>query len=133
MGAATYIVLETEAADIENLADGKALSRAEHVLTPLARELGVTPLMDFFSLSTEDYATSAEEFNIPTGPEGPPTEQWFAAEDGLRTVRALLAHVETHPELVDNPDRVLDDLRNFSDVLGAAQAKGLRWHLAVDY
>jgi hypothetical protein len=133
MSAAIYIVLARDVPGIDNCASGKALSRAEHVLTPLAHELSVRPLMDFFSMSTEDYAAQAEEFSLPLGSEGPPDEEWFTADEGLRTVRALLAHVDAHPEAVEAPGRVLDDLRDFADVLEAAREHGTRWHLGVDY
>jgi hypothetical protein len=133
MGAALYVILEKDVPSLASMPDGKALSRADHILTPLARQLGVKPLMDFFSMSQEDYAAGAEEFNVPVGEAGPPQEQWFPAAQGLVTVRSLIAHLETHPEAVEAPGRVLDDLRDFADVLEEAEKSGVRWHLGVDY
>ena len=133
MGAAAYIVLEKQLPGLLNMPDGKALSRADHVLTPLARQIGVKPLMDFFSMAREDYVANAEQFNIPLDPEGPPEEQWFPAAEGLLTVRSLIRHVEAHPEALEAPGRVLDDLRDFADVLEEAEKNGVRWHLGVDY
>ena len=135
MGAAMYVVLERDVPDLGSSLDGKALSHADYVLSPLARRLGVTPLMDFFSMSREDAAAEAEQFNTLAGLEEArvPDEQWFPAVEGPRTVRALVAHLEDHPDAVEAPGRVLDDLRDFADVLEEADRRGIRWHLGIDY
>jgi hypothetical protein len=135
MGAATYVVLEKPVPDLGSSLDGKAISQAEHVLSPLARELGVTPLMDFFSMSREDFEAQAEQFNTLAGVEDAevPDERWFPAGEGLRTVRALVVYLEDHPDAVERPGRVLDDLRDFSEVLEEADRRGIRWHLGIDY
>lgn len=120
MGAALYIVLEKQIPGLDTMVDGKTLSREEEPLAELATRLGVRPLMEFFSMNAED----AAEF---LGEEAT-AEQWFPAEEGLKTVRALLGQVEKAPEL----KAAREDLVGFERVLGAAQKNGVRWHLAID-
>jgi hypothetical protein len=135
MGAALYLALEPSDPPIGASVDGKALSRAEGDLATLANQLRIRPLMDFFSMSTEEFAAEAEEFNTLAGiPDGrPPEGEWFAARDGLTTVRALLAHLRGHPEAVQFHADVISDLESFEVVLQEADHRNVRWHLCVDY
>ena len=70
----------------------------------------------------------------PTTPE-----EWYAAEEGLATVRALIAAVAARPDPetpdpFDPPgDATLADLRSFELILDRLAAAGIRWHLMVDF
>jgi hypothetical protein len=136
--AALYIVLEKEIPGLELCVDGKALSRSEKQLDRLAKRLRVTPLMDFFSANADELTNFLEgEFEAAEGsahsiPEVSP-ERWFDARDGLATVRALREHLGEHPDAVQNCERVLSDLGDFTKVLERAASAGVRWHLAVDF
>ncbi len=92
-----------------------------------ATRLGVRPLMEFFSQNPEE----ARDFFEGEGMDDVeiPDEQWFPAEEGLRTVQALLREVDSSQELKDTKE----DLLQFERVLGEAQKNKVRWHLAVDY
>ncbi len=135
MGAALYIALEAQDAGVDNVVDGKALSRAEGDLTNLARQLGVRPLMDFFSMSTEDFEAMAEEHNTLAGLTGvtPHEEEWFSADEGLTTIRALMAHLQANPDAFPGAAAALSDLEDFAYVLDEAGKRSIRWHLCVDY
>ena len=135
MGAALYIVLDRKDPSVENVLDGKALSRTDGELASLARRLGVRPLMEFFSMSAEEFEADVAQFNpFGSGGEVPPhEEQWFAAEEGLVTVRALLGHLRAHPQAFPGSDAALSDLEDCAYVLEAADKRGIRWHLSVDY
>jgi len=124
MSVAWYIVLERQVPSLKSFVSGKSLPHADKILDALAARAGVRPLMKFFSVSPAELAG----FGVTGKTEASP-EQWFAAEEGLETVRALLLEAET--EKVEQ--RVLDDLREFDRVLGIAQQNGVRWHLAVDF
>jgi hypothetical protein len=82
MGAALYIALEHPIPDFDPFVNGKALSKTSGQLDAIATELGVRPLMEFFSADPE----MAAEF-LPEGVEAPP-RVWFTAAAGLVTVRA---------------------------------------------
>jgi len=131
VGVALYIEFEQQPADFDPFVNGKTLSRAEPELAKLARQLGVRPLMAFFSMSGEE----AEDFfagEVPAGVELP-SVQWFEAGEGLQTVKALLRHLEQNPAVIKDASSVLHDLGEFERVLAEAEKRKLKWHLAVDY
>jgi hypothetical protein len=132
MSAAFYIVVDSPDPGFETFVSGKALSRADAAVEAAALKAGVTPLREFFRVSGDDMAELAEEFGEETEGEGPPPEgQWFAASDGLRTIKALLAGLQSDPLALG--DGVREDLLEFEAVLQQAKDRELRWHLAVDY
>ena len=57
-----------------------------------------------------------------------PTEQWFAAAQGLMTVRALAEHVAANLNNFKQPNPILRDLRAVEALLVAADAAGVRFH-----
>jgi hypothetical protein len=121
---ALYIVTEKEIPGFDPYVNGKALSRASDELDLLALAASVRPLMNFFSMSPDEAAAILDE----AGDEELliTAEQWFAPEEGLVTVRALLAGG-------DLPHGVKDDLDEFETVLETLRKHSVRWHLAVDY
>lgn len=134
MSAALYIVLERDIPEFDAFVNGKALSSAENQLDRAAEELGVTPLMAFFSMDPQeamDFLEGEPEANgdVPDLP----AEQWFDARDGLATVRALRQHLDKNPKAVRNSEAVVRDLGEFETVLQRAASAEVRWHLAVDF
>jgi hypothetical protein len=146
MSVALFIVADRSVDGIDTFVDGKALAhcrragakdrggrQADRHLESLAREAGVRPLMEFFSASPEDIlAFLSEHDQEPPDVELPP-EQWFSPEEGLTTVRGLLAYLQAHPDAAAEVDRLFEDLRQFDEVLVGLAAAGAKWHLAVDY
>ncbi len=129
MSSAYYIVLERNIEGFNQEVNGKPLAKAGESLDALARTSGVQALMDFFSIVPEEVAGLFEDaaFDLPNLP----TEKWFSAEDGLKTVRVLLQAANNAQNGITGA--VVDDLKQFQNVLETAQANGVRWHLAVDY
>ncbi|MCI0377979.1 MAG: hypothetical protein L0215_10255 [Gemmataceae bacterium] len=138
MGAAIYIVLEKDIPEFDPFVNGKALSASEKWLGALAKKLGVTPLMDFFSADPEEVLDFIEGEEEATGepvadlPELP-AEQWFDAAEGLRTVRILRSHLTANAKELRNAQAVVSDLDEFERVLEKASSQKVRWHLAVDF
>ncbi len=99
-------------------------------LDALAREAGVRPLTEFLTEDPESAAwkSIAEGDEVPS-PGCPPDSEWFAAADGLTTVRGLLQYLTTHTERVAEVRRVLGDLRQFEQLLRRLEREGIRWHL----
>ncbi len=60
---------------------------------------------------------------------GTPDAQWFSAEEGLKTIDALLREADVSPGL----KAAKDDLLGCQRVLREALKHGVRWHLAVDF
>jgi hypothetical protein len=126
MSLAWYIVLEGRIPAFDSAVNGKALARAGDALDALAESVGDQPLMEFFSMSAEEFSAFADAEGLTA--EHLPHGQWFFAADGLRTIDALTQAAE-HGAF---DQRVLADLKEFGRVLEVAQNHGVRWHLAVD-
>jgi hypothetical protein len=131
LSAALYIILENKIPNLDEFVNGKCLSKELDTLEKLAKELGIKPLMSFYSTNGDDVRSvlgdeSPEELGIKI-----PMEEWFTAEDGLQTVRALLTHFEKSKSR--SSEKLVSDLREFDHVLSAAQQHQVRWHLAVDF
>jgi hypothetical protein len=128
-----FIILEKKIPNLDVYVNGSQLSKENTKIDLLAKRIGVTPLMGFFSAGPEELTGLAEDLGLDVKAKGltPPKEKWFNAEEGLRTVRSLaeaLANLtnETHGQL-------LSELGEFERVLVSAQANDVRWHLGVDY
>ena len=96
MGGALFIALEKNIPDLDTMIDGKMLSKAEKHLAKAAKRVGVRPLMEFFSTSADEAADLLGD--DVAGIDIPPA-QWFSAEEGLKTVDALLAEADRSPDL----------------------------------
>src|SRR5690349_9937892 len=105
MGAAYFIVLEREIDGLDTSMDGKSLSQHIDSLDDAARQLGVRPLSEFFSIDPEQLSEFMEGEGIDVGDVTPTPLQQFTAEDGLATVRALASHPAAQA------DGVADDLK----------------------
>jgi hypothetical protein len=129
---AFYIVLEKELPGADVYVNGNFMSKHSDALDRLAKQLGVRTLLSFFSISPEEIASVVEVESVDSLKGNPKhVEKWFAAEDGLRTVSALLENLPGSG--IGDPDRVEANLREFVHVLEFAKTSGTRWHLAIDY
>lgn len=120
MSAAYYIVLERKIDGLETFMNGKMLSRAIKSLDAAAERLGIRSLSEFVSIPPEEIAELLED---TTGIDLRPVEQ-FSAQDGLITVRALLAQPEAQP--------AVDDLKDCERILAVAAEHGVGWHFQID-
>ena len=57
-----------------------------------------------------------------------PPEQWFPADDGLKTVRALAEYLTANLNDFKQPNPILRDLKAAEALLAAADAAGVRFH-----
>jgi len=125
-----YIVAEGEIAGFEPHLEtnGRSLSEANEGLNRIAEQIGVRPLMEFFSMDPEE----AGAFLEAEGDE-PPEDEWFAPEEGLRTVRALAARLTEHPDALADATGLIEELQGFDAALSRLAQEGVRWHLAIDF
>ena len=125
-----YIVLEREIPNTD--VNGRLLSKKSQELEKIAKHMGVTTLMGFFSISRDELGSFLSEQDLESAAGNSKyDEKWFAAEEGLRTVNALLKG--TAESSMDGRDRLAAELQEFAKVLELAKANSIRWHLAVDY
>ncbi|MDB6065706.1 MAG: hypothetical protein JWR26_1914 [Pedosphaera sp.] len=126
MGAAYFIVLERKIDGLDTGMDGKCMSRHMESLDEAARQLGVRPLSEFFSADPEALKEFMQGEGLDDGDFEPPPLQQFTTQDGLATVRALLAHAAALA------DGVEQDLRECDRILSAAAKLGVGWHFEID-
>ena len=121
MGAAYFIVLEREIDGLETFINGKSLSKGMDSLDEAARRLGLRPLSGFFSIDPEQ---AAEFAGMDVSEVKLPPLQQFSSEDGLTTVRALMACPEARI--------AIEDLKDCERILSVAAQHGVGWHFEID-
>lgn len=127
MGSAYFIVLETPINGLDTGMDGKSLSRQMSLLDEAARQLGVQPLSEFYSVDPAQLAEFMESEGIDVSDVEPPSLQQFTAQSGLTTVRALASHFAARDA------GIAQDLRDCERILIAAQQHAVNWHFEVDF
>jgi hypothetical protein len=135
MAASMYIVVQGDDPGYNIFVNGRALARHEDAVERLALRLGVKPLIEFFSADENSMALLIEEGagNSDLLKRLPPP-QWYAPQDGLNTVTALVAALREEPQqLGTEGSLVLAELEEYERVLLKTQERGLRWHLAVSW
>ena len=81
-------------------------------------------MSEFFSIDPEEAATFLDGEGDDHGELVLPPEQYFSADDGLATVRALLPMPGAEP--------ALRDLHDCERILSIAGEHGIGWHFAMD-
>lgn len=135
MAASMYIVVEGEDPGFDIFVNGRSMARHEDALEKLALSAGVRPLIEFFSADENSMALLIEEGagNQELLRRLPPP-QWYGANDGLRTVCALIQTLRTEPQKLGSEGQsVLSELEEYARVLEKTDRRGLRWHLAVSW
>jgi len=122
---AYFIVLERKIAGLDTNMDGKTLSRHIESLDAEARQLGVRPLSEFFSIAPEQASEFMRGEGVDAGDIDLPPLQQFAAQEGLTTVRELLSHTQVHT------GHAAEDLRECERILSAAAQHGVGWHFEI--
>lgn len=135
MAASMYIVVEGEDPGYDIFVNGRALARHEDALERLALQLGVRPLIEFFSADENSMSLLIEEgAGNPDLMRRLPPPQWYSPSDGLATVNALIAALERDPnQLGTEEPQVLSELKEYGRVLEKAVSARHRWHLAVSW
>lgn len=130
MGAAIYPVFESDLPEYDAGAIiGKALSRQLEQLDDIAEQLDVMPLSQMIDGRTMAEMTLGEDDDFVATL---PPVQWHPASAGLATLRALLRHLEAHPDAVEDVSATSKDLRDIETVLEIAENRQIRFNLLVD-
>ena len=132
MGVSIYVTLEKEIAGVDPLAiSGKPLSKAVDALDEWAQANSLTPLMEMVS-SPPDEIAELMDVDVEDLPEHLAAEQWFAAAEGLKTIRAMIEHLQQTSTAVKAAEDVLTDLQDIEAVLAAAEAAQVKFHFSLD-
>jgi hypothetical protein len=135
MAASMYIVVEGDDPGYDIFVNGRALARHEDAVERLALRMGVKPLIEFFSADENSMALLIEEgAGNPELLKRLPPPQWYAPQDGLATVSAMVGELRREPQQLGTEGAlVLAELEEYERVLLKTQERGLRWHLAVSW
>ena len=107
---------------------GKALARESDRLDTAARACGVAAITSLLSENPEKLAEQLRLEGFDPAKMRLPAEQWFAAAEGLKTVRGLIGHVTAKLNDFKQPNPILRDLRAAEGLLAKAEAAGVRFH-----
>lgn len=135
MAASLYIVVEGEDPGFDIYVHGQALARNEEGLHRLATKLEVPPMLEFFSADVNSMALLMDQgIDEPEWSSHLPQPQWFAATDGLLTIRAFLGFLAANPAAFGSESKaILRELHEYERVLEKTAERHLRWHLAVSW
>jgi hypothetical protein len=132
MGLGWHVALQQELPEAAIPVDGKALIFRQHDLDELAEQLGLPRLTGFVSVNPQAVAGFLQAQGLDPDDYPIPEEEWFAATDGLKTVRGLLVHLRANPDAVLDSWRIIRDLAAIEQVLAAAEREQVLFHLASD-
>jgi hypothetical protein len=107
---------------------GKALARESDRLDSAARRKSVEPPTSLLSESQAALIDQLKSEGFDPSKMRIPPERWFAAADGLKTVRALAEHVTANLNDFKQPNPILRDLKAAEALLAAAAAAGVKFH-----
>lgn len=107
---------------------GKALARESDRLDSAARRRSVEPVTSLLSESPASLLAQLQEAGFDPSKMRVPPEKWFPAAEGLKTVRALAAHVTANLNDFKQPNPILRDLKAAEALLAAAEGTGVRFH-----
>jgi len=121
VSTAYFIVLDSEEPGFDPFVDGKMLTKRIRAVNKIAASLGLRQF--------EDYACQdLSEFG------GPDLElEWFDAAEGKSWASRILQHLRENPGSVKDADAVTADLADYINVFQEAEARGLKWHLELDF
>jgi len=126
---AFYLMLQEKIPGVDATGlEGRALSKHSKKLEAMAKRAGVTSLMNLFSSSEEEMAGFLEDHGTEVNL---PEEKWFTADEGLKTITALLGALADAPSSENSA--LTTELAQFQQVLQAARSRNIRWHLGIDY
>jgi hypothetical protein len=128
MGASFCVIFEADVPPHGTLGgDNGSLNRHQEQLAQLASECGLVSVGEFESYDPDEF----EDF-LDEGEAGElPPVQWFEASAGLAAVRALISHLDSHPDSVSGQAVVLTDLASVESELSDAERHGVQFRFAV--
>jgi hypothetical protein len=132
MAQAIVVTLEKELPEAQaayvKAGNGKALAREAERLDLAARVCKVPALTAMLSESQAALMEQLREQGFDPAKMRLAPEQWYAAGEGLKTVRGLAEYVAGDLNKFKQPNPILRDLRAAEALLAAAEAGGVRFH-----
>jgi hypothetical protein len=132
-----FLVFQEDLDDVDAFEAFRTIAKAQEKLSSIAEEIGVTPLSDFVTgveRGDEDMDDIAENegWSGADYSRGGGEDEWFDANEGLDTVRALMGYVESDPESLKRPRATMEELRLLETALEAALQAGVKFRFEFD-
>lgn len=104
--------------------ESSVFPRASEQLETIADSLGLPSHFELFSYAAQNDLCPPEhqETVVP----------WFDAQVGIDWLKAVADYIRSNRVSVPQPDRLLSDLTQCSEVLNRAKSQGSKWHFAMD-
>jgi hypothetical protein len=131
MAQPIIVTLEKELPELAAYAKataGKAIGRESDRLDSAARRKSVSPVTSLLSESQEALIAQMKDQGFDPAKMRIPPEVWFAAGDGLKSVRALIEYVTANLNVFKQPNPILRELKAAETLLAAAEKAGVRFH-----
>jgi hypothetical protein len=131
MALAILITLEKEIPELaayHKAASGKALAREADRLDTAARRKSVPAITSLLSESQAALIEQLKADGFDPARMRLPIEQWFSADDGLKTVRGLIDQVSANLNDFKQPNPILRDLKAAEALLVSAGSAGVKFH-----
>jgi hypothetical protein len=107
---------------------GKALAREIEKLDYASRVKKVTAVTSMLSENPAALIEQMKEMGMDPARMRVPSEQWFPASEGIKTVKALIDYVGTNLNDFKQPNPILKDLKAVEALLATADGAGVRFH-----
>ena len=107
---------------------GKAIGRELEKLDFAARCLKIPGLTSLLSESQSALIEQLKEQGFDPSKMRLPPEQWHAAADGLKIIRALAEYIHAKLNDFKQPNPILRDLKAAEELLVAAETAAVRFH-----
>jgi hypothetical protein len=132
-----FLVFQEELDDIDAFEAFKTIAKAHEKLAAIAEEIGVTPLSDFVNgaeRGDEDFEDIAENegWSGADYQRGGGDDEWFDANEGLDSIRALMGYIESDPESLKRPKATMEELRTLETALEVALQAGVKFRFEFD-
>jgi len=126
MGVAYFNVPDNKDPGFDTFVNGKAIARAREAIYTITEKLGLKGIDDLTSFGDWD-----DEFDVPEELREVET-LWFEPGEGIEWINAIHRHIESNRSSVKQPDRVLEELNEYAQVLEQAARVGAKWHFQMD-
>ena len=137
MSVAYYIVLDNKEPGFDPFVNGKVVAHAAENLEKVATLAGIQPLESFMGQSSDELMDMlSDDFDDEDDEDSEDhysDRKWFEPSDGIALIDALAKAVRQHPQIIPNPDEVIEDLEEYKDVLQKAASIKAKWHFAIDF
>ena len=127
MSVAYFIVLDINDVGFDTFVNGKMVAHYLDPLQSFCKKHRLNTIEDFVSQDMSALMDSFDDIHIP--------EQkviWFDSEKGIFWLNALIEKLHTDPAVEFPSAPIIEDLKEYRNVLMKAQGIDAKWHFEID-